>query len=62
MVAKHELKEGDRVPCAIYRTAKRMLVKVDSGSSGVSFELKCPKAAMMCLKTPRPDVIDDPVA
>ena len=28
------------MPCAIYRTAKRMLVKVGSGSNGDSFELK----------------------
>ena len=40
MVVKHELKEEDSVPCAIYRKAKRMLVKVGSGSSGNSFELK----------------------
>ena len=40
MVVKHELKEEDSVPCAIYRKAKRMLVKVGSGSSGDSFELK----------------------
>ena len=40
MVAKRVVKEEDRVPCAIYKQPRRMLVKVGSGSSGDTFELK----------------------
>ena len=40
MVAKHELKEEDGVRCAIYKRPRQMVVKVGSGSSGDSFELK----------------------
>ena len=34
------VKEEDRVPCAIYKQPRRMLVKVGSGNSGDTFELK----------------------
>lgn len=40
MVAKRVMKEEDGVPCAIYKQPRRMLVKVGSGSSGDTFELK----------------------
>ena len=40
MVAKRVVKEEDCVPCAIYKQPRRMLVKVGSGSSGDTFELK----------------------
>ena len=40
MVANRVMKEEDGVPCAIYKQPKRMLVKVGSGSSGDTFELK----------------------
>ena len=40
MVAKHELKEEDGVPCTIYWTARQMIVKVGKGSSRDTFELK----------------------
>ena len=40
MVAKRVVKEEDGVPCAIYKRPKQMMVKVGSGSSGDTFELK----------------------
>ena len=42
MVVKHELKEEDGVPCAIYTCKRpgRLLVKVGSASSGDCFNLK----------------------
>ena len=40
MVAKRVMKEEDGVPCAIYKRPKQMMVKVGSGSSGDTFELK----------------------
>ena len=42
MVAKrkHQVKEENGVPCAIYKQPKQMLVKVGSGSRGDTFELK----------------------
>ena len=41
MVAvKHVLKEEDNVACAVYKRPKHIVVKVGSGSSGDTFELK----------------------
>ena len=34
MVARRVVKEEDRVPCAIYKQPRRMLLKVGSGGSG----------------------------
>ena len=41
MVApKHHVKDEDGVPCYIYKMPKQMLVKVGSGSSADTFQLK----------------------
>ena len=42
MVAKrkHQMKEENGVPCAIYKQPKQMLIKVGSGSRCETFELK----------------------
>ena len=41
MVApKHQVKDEDGVPCYIYKMPKQMLVKVGSGSSADTFQLK----------------------
>ena len=40
LVVKHQVKDEDGVPCYVYKMPKRMLVKVGSGSSGDTFQLK----------------------
>ena len=40
LVVKHQVKDEDGVPCYVYKIPNRMLVKVGSGSSGDTFQLK----------------------
>ena len=40
VAAKHHVKDEDGVPCYIYKMPKQMLVKVGSGSSADTFQLK----------------------
>ena len=40
MVVKHHVKDEDGVPCYVYKMPNRMLVKVGSGSSADTFQLK----------------------
>ena len=40
LVVKHQVKDEDGVPCYVYKMPNRMLVKVGSGSSGDTFQLK----------------------
>ena len=40
VVQKHQVKDEDGVPCYVYKMPNRMLVKVGSGSSGDTFQLK----------------------
>jgi len=40
LVGKHQVKDEDGVPCYIYKMPNQMLVKVGSGSSGDTFQLK----------------------
>jgi hypothetical protein len=40
LVGKHQVKDEDGVPCYVYKMPNQMLVKVGSGSSGDTFQLK----------------------
>ncbi len=40
LVVKHQVKDEDGAPCYVYKMPNRMLVKVGSGSSGDTFQLK----------------------
>jgi len=40
LVPKQQVKDEDGVPCYVYKMPNRMLVKVGSGSSGDTFQLK----------------------
>ena len=40
LVVKHQVKDKDGVPCYVYKMPNQMLVKVGSGSSGDTFQLK----------------------
>ena len=40
VAAKHQVKDEDGVPCYVYKMPNRLLVKVGSGSSADTFQLK----------------------
>ena len=40
LVVKHQVKDEDDVPCYVHKMPNRMLLKVGSGSSGDTFQLK----------------------